>query len=130
MWDFDWAYTFDGREGVSASQPLVTSSGANCGGYLFVQTLFKNEEFRQIYKQKWDDFIANGYPELLKYMEGYATLIEPTAKENGLLWPADYSTSWRLSESSFEFRKNFEALKTWIDQRVNYCNSDSNFGTY
>ena len=130
VWDFDWAYTFDGREGVSASQPLVTSSGANCGGYLFVQTLFKNEEFRQIYKQKWDDFIANGYPELLKYMEGYATLIEPTAKENGLLWPADYSTSWRLSESSFEFRKNFEALKTWIDQRVNYCNSDSNFGIY
>ena len=95
-----------------------------------MQTLFKNEEFRQIYKQKWDDFIANGYPELLKYMEGYATLIEPTAKENGLLWPADYSTSWRLSESSFEFRKNFEALKTWIDQRVNYCNSDSNFGIY
>jgi hypothetical protein len=130
VWDFDWAYTFDGYEGASASQPLVTSSGADCGGYLFVQTLFKNKEFRQLYKQKWDDFVANGYPELLKYMEGYATMIEPTAKENGLLWPADYSTSWRLSESSFEFRKNFEALKTWIEQRINYCNSNANYGIY
>ncbi len=128
-WDFDWAFTFDGKEGASASVPLVSSIG-DCDGYTFIKALFQNKAFRAIYKQKWDTFVADGYPELLKYMEEYATLIEPTAKENGLLWPADYDVSWRLSESSFEFRKYFGELKTWLQQRVDYCNSHVNYGIY
>ena len=129
VWDFDWAYTFDGYEGVSASIPMVASDG-DCGGYSFLKALFSNTGFRALYKQKWDKFISVGYPQLLKYMEEYANLIEPSAIENGQLWPADYSVSWRRSESSLEFRKNFKALKTWIGQRIDYCNSHANFGLY
>ena len=129
VWDFDWAYTFDGYEGVSASIPMVASDG-DCGGYSFLKALFSNTGFRALYKQKWDEFISVGYPQLLKYMEEYANLIEPSAIENGQLWPADYSVSWRRSESSLEFRKNFKALKTWIGQRIDYCNSHANFGLY
>lgn len=129
VWDFDWAYTFDGYEGVSASIPMVASDG-DCGGYSFLKALFSNTGFRALYKQKWDEFISVGYPQLLKYMEEYANLIEPAAIENGQLWPADYSVSWRRSESSLEFRKNFKALKTWIGQRIDYCNLHANFGLY
>lgn len=129
VWDFDWAYTFDGYEGVSASIPMVASDG-DCGGYSFLKALFSNTGFRALYKRKWDEFISVGYPQLLKYMEEYANLIEPAAIENGQLWPADYSVSWRRSESSLEFRKNFKALKTWIGQRIDYCNSHANFGLY
>lgn len=129
VWDFDWAYTFDGYEGVSASIPMVASDG-DCGGYSFLKALFSNTGFRALYKRKWDEFISVGYPQLLKYMEEYANLIEPAAIENGQLWPADYSVSWRRSESSLEFRKNFKALKTWIGQRIDYCNLHANFGLY
>ena len=92
--------------------------------------MLSNEEIRALYKEKWDAFVKDGYPKLQAYMEQYATMIEPSAKENGLLWPADYSVSWRQSESSWEFRKNFAALKAWIDQRIAYCNSHKNFGLY
>lgn len=129
VWDFDWAFTFDGAEGASATVPLVAQNG-DMSGYSFIKALMSNEEIRTLYKEKWDAFVKDGYPKLKAYMEEYANLIEPSAKENGLLWPADYSVSWRLSESSFDFRKNFEALKAWIDKRINYCNSHSNYGIY
>lgn len=129
VWDFDWAFTFNGAEGASATVPLVAQDG-DMSGCSFIKALMSNEEIRALYKEKWDAFVKDGYPKLKAYMEEYANLIEPSAKENGLLWPADYSVSWRRSESSFEFRKNFEALKTWIDQRINYCNSHSNYGIY
>lgn len=100
------------------------------GGYTFIKALLSNEEIRTLYQQKWNAFVKDGYPELKAYMEEYATLIEPSAKENGVLWPADYSVDWRLSESSFDFRENFDKLKAWIQQRINYCNEDPNFGLY
>ena len=129
VWDFDWAFTFDGREGAPANTPMVDNNG-DCGGYTFIKALLSNEEIRTLYQQKWNAFVKDGYPELKAYMEEYATLIEPSAKENGVLWPADYSVDWRLSESSFDFRENFDKLKAWIQQRINYCNEDPNFGLY
>ena len=129
VWVFDWAFTFDGAEGASATVPLVARDG-DANGYSFIKALLSNEEIRALYKEKWDAFVKDGYPKLQAYMEQYATMIEPSAKENGLLWPADYSVSWRQSESSWEFRKNFAALKAWIDQRIAYCNSHKNFGLY
>ncbi len=128
-WDYDWAYTFNGREGAPANVPLVSGSG-DCTGGLFIMNIFKNKAFRAIFKQQWDNFIAEGYPKLKVYMEEYARLIEPQAIDNGKLWPDDNSVSWRLSRSSFEFRNNFEELKTWLDERVAYCNSHANYGIY
>ena len=127
VWDFDWAYTFDGAEGASPNVPLVRSNG-DCTGASFIQDIFKNNAFRALYKQKWDKFVEEGYPQLKVYMEEYAYLIEPQAIENGKLWPDDNSTSWRLTKSSFDFRNNFKTLKSWIENRINYCNSHENFG--
>ena len=98
VWDFGWAFTFDGREGAPANTPMVDNNG-DCGGYTFIKALLSNEEIRTLYQQKWNAFVKDGYPELKAYMEEYATLIEPSAKENGVLWPADYSVDWRLSLS-------------------------------
>ncbi len=127
VWDFDWAFTFNGKEGAPYNSYMVASNGDR-GGYTFISAIFRNQEVLDLFAKKWNDFVTNGYPQLKAYMEEYALLIEPTAKENGLLWPADYSTSWRLSESSFEFRQNFETLKTWLDNRIDFCSDDDKFG--
>lgn len=126
VWDFDWAFTYDGNEYASATVPLVSGNG-DCGGYAFLKKLFQNEELRKLYKERWDEFVTTGYPEMLSYMENYATTIEPSAKENGLLWTGDSS---RNTVSTFEFRKNYETLKAWIQQRVDYCNSHKNYGLF
>ncbi|MBD5255634.1 MAG: hypothetical protein HDS53_06135 [Barnesiella sp.] len=129
VWDFDWAFTFNGNEGASATAPLVTADG-DCSGYTFLKQIFSNPTFRTIYKERWDRFVSEGYPELLKYMEEYANTIEPSAKLNGQLWPGGYYQSWCITDNTFEFRKNFETLKKWLAERVEYCNSDANYGLY
>lgn len=129
VWDFDWAFTYDGGENASPTRPMVAQNGDK-SGYSFIKALFSNNEFRAIYKEKWDNFVTNGYPLLKNYMEEYAATIEPSAIENGVLWPANHDVSWRPTEGSVEFRKNYNKLKTWIQNRITYCNSHSNFGVY
>lgn len=124
VWDFDWAFTFNGSESASATIPLVTEDG-DCSGATFFKLLFANTEFRKLFKAKYDDFVKNGYPLLKEFMEEYATLIEPTSVENGILWPAD-----GMASGSYNFRNNFEILKKWIDDRINYMSFQSNFGLY
>lgn len=129
VWDFDWAFTYDGYEGASASTTLVSTNG-DMQAASFLKHLFANQEFRTLYKQRWDEFVANDYPALKTYLDEYAALIEPAGKENGLLWPADNTVSWRLITSSWDFRANYKALRTWLDARVAYCSSHRNYGLY
>lgn len=130
VWDFDWAFTFDGVEGASASLPLVTSSGADCGGHTFLKKLFANQEFKALYKEKLDAFIEVGYPQLKAYIEQYRRQIAPSARENGLLWPDNAYKTWCIVTSSYNFDKNVDALLTWLDQRLNYMKSNANYGLY
>lgn len=128
VWDFDWAYTFENYrdESASATVPLVSQNG-DCNGADFVKALFSNEEFMNLYREKWADFVTNGYPQLKAYIEQYATMIEPSAKENGLIWESQLS-SYGLN--SYDLRDNLNALKAWLDARVAYCNSHPNCGIF
>lgn len=128
VWDFDWAFTFNGNEGAGATLPLLQTDG-DCGGYSFLKLLFENTEFRKLYKTKLTEFIETGYPQLKAYIEEYANLIDPTAVENGNLWPA-YHGGYYTTESSLDFRKNLATLKRWLDERLNYMDQDYNFGLY
>ncbi len=129
VWDFDWAFTFNGKEGASPKDYMVSNDGDQ-SGYTFLKALLSNEEIRTMFREKLDDFYYNGYPKMKEYMEEYANLIEPTAKENGQLWPSYTHASWCIVTSSWEFRKNFETLKNWIEERINFMRSDDHFGLY
>ncbi len=129
VWDFDWAFTFNGAEGAPYDNVLFNKNG-DAAGASFFQLLFKNQEFRSLYEKKWNEFVTTIYPELLKYLDEYADHIEPSAIKNGTIWPADYSISWRRSECSFEFRKNYAALMDWLNNRVDFISGHRNFGLY
>lgn len=125
VWDFDWAFTYNGSEGASPTIPLVVSDG-DYAGATFFKYLFANKEFRELFKAKFEDFHKNGgYDKLKEFLEQYANLIEPTSVENGVLWPKDGSAI-----GSYEFRNNFETFKNWIDQRITYMSTHTNFGLY
>lgn len=130
VWDFDWSFTFNGAEGASPEEMMIESESGDKDGGVFIKALCANEEFRALYKQKLEDFYTTGYPEMKKFMEEYATLIEPSAKDNGLLWPSHYYASWCIMTSCYDFRNNFETLKEWIDTRLTFMRNHKNFGLY
>lgn len=130
VWDFDWAFTFNGKEGAPANEPLIVIDG-KASGYTFFKHIMQNKEFRAAFKAKFDAFVEVGYPKLKSFMAEYATLIEPSAKENGLLWPTRRDQGSRYNVvGSFDFRTNLATLEKWIDARIKYMKSDPNYGLY
>lgn len=129
VWDFDWAYGYEGTESFSYDRLLFAEDGA-CAGASFMKKLVSNAEFKAVYKEIWDDFYANIYPRLLVYMENYANLIEPTAKRDGLLWPDAWAAGYAKAESSYDTKLKVSELTDWVKGRVEWCNNHANLGLY
>lgn len=125
VWDFDWAYTFDGYEGAVAYNKLLLNEDGDTNGGTFFRNFIKNEEVKELFNQKWEKFYTELWPQLLEYMEEYAALIEPSAHTNGMIWPGEW---W--SESTLEFRKKYMVLKQWLTNRVKWANTHKTHGLY
>lgn len=127
IWDFDWGFTYnDGIENQVTNLPMLDMFDYPQYGGPFLKSIATRPEFKALYKEKLDNFKANLLPQLLEYMDQYADEIEPSALENGLIWPVKPG----VTEGSFNFRENVEKLKTWILDRVEFISTDPNYGLY
>lgn len=124
VWDFDWAFTFNAGENQSPEVPMIQWNG-DASGASFFKHILNNKEFKEAYKNRWNQFVTEGYPQLKQFMAEYAAMIEPSAKRNGLIWNADPAGHY---ESSWEFKLRYEALCNWIERRIAYCNQHRNLG--
>ncbi|MCH5329307.1 MAG: CotH kinase family protein, partial [Coprobacter sp.] len=84
LWDFDWAYTFDGnyQEGaVGYGNVLFNNSRP---GYSFFRGMIMNSrtQFMQMYREKWDAF-KERLPELWAFIDEYAHTVKASAAQNG-----------------------------------------------
>ena len=129
VWDFDWAYGYDGTVNYSYDRVLFEKDG-DYAGTSFMKALAQNTEFRTIYKEEWDNFYKEIYPALVEYMDQYALLIEPTARRDGLQWPDAYAASYAYAESAFDTAKHSTELRTWVKNRIEWCNKHANWGLY
>lgn len=127
VWDFDWAFSYDnGTEDKSPELPLWAGAWDPLKGQPFFKKICSTSEFRMLYKQKLDFFKDNLLPLLMDYIDEYIELIEPSAIENGVLWPPVEG----VTSGSFDFNKNIEMLKQWISDRMEYISNHRNFGLY
>lgn len=127
VWDFDWAFSYDnGTEDKSPELPLWEGVWDPLKGQPFFKKICSTSEFRMLYKQKLDFFKDNLLPLLMDYIDEYIELIEPSAIENGVLWPPVEG----VTSGSFDFNKNIEILKQWISDRMEYISNHRNFGLY
>lgn len=127
IWDFDWGFTYnDGVENQVTDLPLLESFDYPQYGGSFLIQICKTPEFRALYQEKFNHFKTNLYPLLLEYIDEYADTIEPSAIENGVVWPAEPGRT----EGSFHFRENLDKLKEWIQNRMEFISGHENFGLY
>ena len=127
IWDFDWGFTYnDGVENQVTDKLLLEMFDYPQYGGPFLMQISKTPEFRALYKEKFDHFKTELYPLLLEYMDEYADQIEPSAIENGVVWPVEPGRT----EGSFNFRENLDKLKEWIQNRIDFISGHENYGLY
>lgn len=114
IWDFDWAYDYEGKEVHFGSyETPLFSSEMNGVGTAFFQRFLQDSRVRSIYKEVWQDFRVNKLNELLQYIDEYAKTIKPSVTRNSELW-----------ENTRSFDAKVGELKNWLENRVGYIDRE------
>jgi hypothetical protein len=113
IWDFDWAYSFEGTNTYfgNATRRFFWSSPST--GTRFFSKIAADPKMKVLLKQKWGDFRANKFNDLLAFIDNYAFLIEGARNR-------DYE-KWKRGNANF--RTDLAALKTWLQARANFLNT-------
>lgn len=128
VWDFDWAYTFDGSEGTgSYSKYLFADSGS---GTSFFKAVFRSAKFKELYAQRWNELKTTYFEQLMQFIDEYAALTAISAYQNGEKWPAGFYNYKYNLKSTATFSTNVEDLKKWMKNRLDWCDKASNWGLY
>lgn len=127
VWDFDWGFTYNGREGGVDYDFVMLSGNGKAGGYSFFIHLAKNQEIRKAIDLRFEQFRTEIWPALKEELGQYADYIEPSAKANGVIWGDDPT---RHSLSSFDFRKNYNDMIEFLEKRIEWLRTDPNRGLY
>lgn len=135
-WDFDWAFgyqptytnwnSWSWSEDTSYKNPLLgyghqdhAGAGNDGNGGLFFYKICNNATFKAKYKEVWDDFYQNHLPEFWAAFDEYAAMLKPSAHLQ-----SSESKIYRGYES------NVEELRQWVSKRIEYINSDENYGLW
>ncbi len=137
-WDFDWAFGYQptyskqgsGNEGggrpgggnwwqqqsyPSYENPLLGHGKSDGHGGAFFYALCGNDRFKQRFNEVWNDFYQNHRDEFWAAFESYAAQLRPSANLQG------------TTRSSYQdFDTHVKDLRDWVENRIEYINSDPN----
>lgn len=120
LWDFDWAYGYQGIEGSHFS---VYNSGMfavdhnQLPGYKFFKRLLSDPTIVSLIKQKWSDYKKTHFQNLLQYLDKYYEQQKQSRQK-------DYQ-KWHTGSGNFD--ADYKKLRRWLKNRATFI--DSYIGT-
>ena len=112
LWDFDWAYGYQGSSGVyylSSTKPLFWAANTSAGSKFFSR-LMADPVVKTKFKQAWTSFKATKLPILQKYIDDYAAFITQSQARDYILW----------KRGSGSLGIDVGKLKVWLSNRAAY----------
>lgn len=115
IWDFDWAYGYEGTGDHfgSYTKPLFSSQMGGGIGTAFFQRFLSDSRVKAIYKKNWTNFRAGKFQELLQYIDDYALMLKPSVTRENSLW-----------NKANLFDIKVKKLKTWLEGRAGYIDQE------
>lgn len=111
IWDFDWAFSFDGNKKHfnRTNDPLFWNDNFSVGTKFF-RRLLTDASTKQLLMQKWANFKSSHLEDLIIYIDDYATLIKESQKKD--------REKWNIGSVNFE--SDVMELKNWVKNRANF----------
>lgn len=110
IWDFDWAFAYEGTQKHFSNfdRPMLWSPPSV--GTNFFARLLEAPAVKTAMKQKWPDFKSQKLPELLTYIDQYASKIKAARIRDYQKW----------KRGNLDFEGDVFTLKSWLQSRAVY----------
>ena len=119
-WDFDASFnlaiptTSDEDESYFTRNPYH-SLNVNS----FLRTLMDMPEFKQRYKERFEEFLTEDFDDMLDFFDSYAALIDDSARLNARRWPGEsIFQNWAYVLPSDDRQRHVLELRQWIIERI------------
>ncbi|HLS11972.1 MAG TPA: CotH kinase family protein [Flavobacteriaceae bacterium] len=114
VWDFDWAFGYDPGQNTHFNNPQQSLFVASdFKGKIFFSRFLEDPVVQSLYKERWEDFKVNKYPELKAYILNYAETISGSYELDYAVWGQGVGSSEAAAQQ----------LIYWLDQRIVYMDS-------
>ncbi len=112
IWDFDWAYGYEGtyRHFASYDVPVLKKITSGSTGTDFFNRFFDDPAFRTLYKNTWATFKYTYLNALLKYIDDNAENIKEDQILDRITW----------GNGTSNYPNKITELKTWLQNRAVY----------
>jgi hypothetical protein len=113
VWDFDWGFSFQYNRSYFnyASGDLFWKTPGV--GTRFFSRLITDPEVKKLFKQKWTDFRAKKFSDVLVFIDNYSKIIEKPRN-------ADLE-KWNLNNR--DFNTEILNLKTWLGNKATFIDN-------
>ena len=108
IWDFDWAYSFEGtsRHFNNPNRNLFWENEKN-GTAFFKRLILSDSNIKSLIKNYWSDFLTNHPNDLMSHIENQSFIISGAKERNLEIWNRNLVTHEVL-------------MKKWIENRISY----------
>lgn len=113
LWDFDWAFGFEGTGTHFEKYDNALLWNSSSVGTVFFKRLLSDPKVKTLFKQKWIAFKSVKMPELMTYLNKYATTIEASQKRDFAKW----------GTGSGDFTTDYQKMRAWMIKRAGYIDS-------
>ncbi len=114
IWDFDWAFAYEGTLRHFSSFNKTLFSAPRGVGSNFFSKLMAAPAVKAAMQQKWTTFKAQKLPELLTYIDQYAAKIESARARDFQRW----------QRGGLDFREDVFKLRTWLKNRADFIDGE------
>lgn len=82
--------------------------------------IVETDAFRTIFSERLK-YMEEIMPEFFEFFDEYASLIESSAKLNGMRWPENWQVpDWIYIENSFDSKRHVSELRDWFEGRAEF----------
>jgi len=86
IWDFDWAYGFEGSGNHFSNPGRDFFWTGNKSGTRFFQRLLSDTEVKKAFKTHWESYKANHFNNLIRFVDEYSNIIKESKARDEVIW--------------------------------------------